>query len=357
VRTPSIISFFIPHQGCTYNCIFCNQKTITGQRSSLNVQDVVRTIEEYLPALPSPCEVAFYGGSFTALPSSLQESYLSCVEPYIQSGRITGIRVSTRPDAIDIPNLELLAHYGVKTIELGVQSLERDVLAFAGREYVPSQVAEASLLIKEKGFTLGHQLMIGLPLSDRSKELRSTRQVIQIGPSLIRIYPTLVIRGTGLARLFIRGEYQPLSLDEAIETTALMYIELEKARIKVIRMGLQTTQELEGPGEILAGPFHPAFGEMVYSRVFRWQAREAITRYLELWPAERLKLFVNRRSISKMVGQGRGNIIDLKREFQLCDLAVAGLESLEMDEVGVGHPGQDAPEVLLSRESFAGIFQ
>jgi histone acetyltransferase (RNA polymerase elongator complex component) len=354
VKNHVIISFFIPHLGCTSNCVFCNQKTITGQRSSPDYHDVARTIEDRLPSLSPdiPCEVAFYGGSFTALPWHHQESYLQAVQPFIKNGQIKSIRVSTRPDAIDGPLVDLLAGYGVKTIELGVQSLNQEVLRASGRDYDVSLVGKVSSLIKQKGLALGHQLMIGLPGSDLASELDTVEQVIRIGPDLARIYPTLVLKGTPLARLYNEGKYKPLSLQEAVETALLMLTQLEKAGIKIIRMGLQPTPELQRPGEIIAGPFHPGFGELVQSELFKWQAILLINRFMEREVTNRLKVYVNKRDLSKMIGQKRRNLQALEARFQLDQLEVMGTEGSEQAWVGVGQWHREVPQLVLSRQNF-----
>jgi len=354
VKDHVIISFFIPHLGCASNCVFCNQKTISGKDSAPSYIDVARTIDEHLSSQPEPaiCEVAFYGGSFTALPREQQLAYLHSVQPFLESGRISGIRISTRPDAIDQAGLEMLAGHGVRTIELGVQSLHPEVLKASGRDYEPSLVGKVSLLIKQQGFILGHQLMVGLPGSNLALEMDTARQVIRIRPDVVRIYPTLVLKGTRLARLYYDGKYQPLSLQEAIDATALMLTQFEKAGIKVIRMGLQASPELQEPGEVLAGPFHPSFGEMVQSRIFLWQAIEVITGFIEKEVRSSLKLYVNQRDVSKMVGQNRINHHLLTERFGLDKLRIIGLNSPEKAWVGVGPWHQEVPQRILTRQSF-----
>lgn len=349
-----IISFFIPHLGCTSNCVFCNQNTITGHRSSPDCRMVGRVIEERLRSLPPgvQCEVAFYGGSFTALPWTQQRSYLEAVQPFIERGDIKGIRVSTRPDAVDEPVVNSLMGYGVRTIELGVQSLDREVLKASGRNYDASLVEDVSLLIKDKGLSLGHQLMIGLPASDLAKELETAERVIRIGPDMVRIYPTLVLKGTALARLFQEGRYRPLSLREAVETALLLLTQFEKAGIKVIRLGLQPTPELEKSGELLAGPFHPSFGELVQSEMFKWQAMLLIERFREREVTNRLKIYVDRRDLSKMIGQNRSNIHFLESRFGLEKLGVVGTKGSEQAWVGVGPWHREVPQMVLSRQSF-----
>jgi len=354
VKDHVIISFFIPHQGCTSNCVFCNQKTITGYRSSPDYHEVSRIIEDRLSSLPPgvPCEVAFYGGSFTALTWNQQKSYLQAVQPFIKQGNVRSIRISTRPDVIDELAIDRLNDYGVRTIELGVQSMDRDVLRASGRDYDTSLVGDVSRLIKQRGFILGHQLMIGLPGSDLARELNTAKQVIEIGPDLARIYPTLVLRGTQLARLYNEGNYKPLSLQEAVQTALLMLTQFEKAGIKVIRMGLQPTPELQRPGEILAGPFHPGFGELVQSELFHWQAIVLINRFREREVTSRLKVFVNQRDLSKMIGQNRRNLRALKTRFHLEQLEVMGIKGSEQAWVGVGQWHREVPQLVLSRQSF-----
>lgn len=349
-----IVSFFIPHLGCTSNCVFCNQKTITGHRSGPTPEEVMGTIQERVPSMPAdiPREVAFYGGSFTALPWDHQRSYLQAVQLFIQKGQIDSIRISTRPDALDGPGIDRLAAFGVKTIELGVQSLDREVLQASGRDYDPSLVGEVSSLIRQKGLTLGHQLMIGLPGSDLAKEMDTVREVVRLRPDLVRIYPTLVLKKTMLARTYTEGRYRPLSLPEAVEIAVLMLTQLEKAGIKVIRMGLQPTPELQTPGEVLAGPFHPSFGELVQSEVFKWQSIQVIQEFMNKEVTNRLRLFANRRDLSKMIGQNQRNLKALTARFKLVQLEVAGMEGSEQAWVGVGPWNREVPQMVLSRQSF-----
>ncbi|NLW45060.1 MAG: radical SAM protein [Syntrophomonadaceae bacterium] len=351
-----IISFFIPHLGCNSQCVFCNQKTITGYRAGPDPRTVGRVIADRLRSLPpgAECEVAFYGGSFTALPWSRQQLYLEAVQPFINRGEIKSIRVSTRPDAIDGPGLDGLMAYGVRTVELGVQSLDGEVLKASGRNYDASLVENASLLIKEKGLSLGHQLMIGLPASNLAKELETAERVIRIGPDMVRIYPTLVLKGTPLAELYREGRYQPLSLKEAVDTALLLLTQFEKAGIKVIRMGLQPTPELEKSGELLAGPYHPGFGELVQAELFKWQAIHLIERFREREVTNRLKIYVDQRDLSKMIGHNRCNIHSLKARFHLEKLEVIGTKGTEKDWVGVGLWHREAPQMVLSRQSFLG---
>ncbi|MGE5397817.1 MAG: elongator complex protein 3 [Chitinophagales bacterium] len=359
MKKHAIIPIFIPHRGCSYNCVYCNQKSITGQLSRISVLEIDNVIKSHLQNMPDSIipEIAFYGGSFTALPMAKQQELLKIAEPYVVSGSVSGIRISTRPDAIDNDILELLASYRVKVIELGVQSLDREILRISGRPYEPGIVAEVSKLIKQKGFVLGHQIMIGLPGSDPSKEIDTANKVIEIKPHLARIYPAIVLQGTRLAEWYRDGLYQPIELEEAVNIVAILLTMLEKAGIKIIRMGLQPSTDLVEPGNILAGPFHPSFGELVQAEVFRLQAEVAITRFQEGGTTRRLNLYVHSNDLSKMIGHYRNNIRSLTEIFKLESLKVIGLNDIEKKWVGVGGWEEDSPRLIISRHEFHELYK
>lgn len=354
MKSQIIIPIFVPHEGCRYNCIYCNQRKITGQILPVNPTEITSMIDSCLmtKSPDTSCEIAFYGGSFTALDYKVQETYLGAVQGYLKQGLVHSVRISTRPDAVDVTELDMLAFYGVRTIELGVQSLDRDVLRASGRPYEPSLVGQVSSLIKEHGFILGHQIMIGLPSSTSAKEIATADQVAKIGPHLVRIYPTLVIEGTGLAKLYREGSYKPLDLEEAVATSARLLTIFEKAGIKVIRIGLQSTAELETSETVLAGPFHPSFGEMVMAEIFVSQAVEAIARFQEGGRDKELKLFVNKRDISKLVGQKRRNIAIIQDRCALNKIKITGIDSPDTGWVGIGSFEQDVPQTVLTRQGF-----
>ncbi|MFA7068604.1 MAG: radical SAM protein [Acidaminococcaceae bacterium] len=261
-----IIPVFIPHAGCPHQCIFCNQRTISGQKES-GINAAREQIEKYAvwTKLSAGNELAFYGGSFTALPFEFQEELLKLAMEYRIKGLIGKIRVSTRPDYINSPVLALLKQYGVKTVELGAQSLDDSVLAKAERGHTGAQVAEAVKLLKAEGFIVGMQFMVGLPAQDWSSVKKTLQQAIELRPDIARIYPLLVVRGTALAKSYAEGEYKPLTIEEAVEQSFYLYEGLTQAGVKVIRIGLQPDKELCQEGNILAGPFHPSFGELVKS--------------------------------------------------------------------------------------------
>ncbi|HPM42253.1 MAG TPA: radical SAM protein [Candidatus Omnitrophota bacterium] len=266
MKTHYTIPFFIPHEGCPFTCIFCSQKKISGRTSLITGRDIRQIISEHLKTIPRKGvkrEVAFFGGSFTALPVKRQKECLEAVRPFIRLGSIDAIRISTRPDFIDDARLAVLKRYGVRTIELGVQSLADDVLTVARRGHSAEDVIKASRLIKRRGFRLGHQLMVGLPGSTALKEEESAVMSCRIGADEARIYPVLVVKGTALAAMWRRGSYRPLTESSAIKRSARLVRIYRDNDIKVLRVGLHPSRDLLSGKAILAGPFHEAFGQKV----------------------------------------------------------------------------------------------
>lgn len=262
----AIIPIFIPHAGCPHQCVFCNQKTISGQKTA-TADDVCCQIECYLKWIkPDRAnQAAFYGGSFTGLSIGLQEELFKPVDALLDEGIIGSVRLSTRPDYIDVERLELLQHHNVKTVELGVQSLDDAVLALAERGHNANDVYQAVELLKAYNFNVGIQLMVGMPGQSFDSIKATVQKVLQLRPDIVRIYPLLVIKDTPLEAAYNEGAFQPLTLEEAIRQSAYVYRQMTQAGIKVIRMGLQADDELCSEGNIIAGPFHPAFGELVQS--------------------------------------------------------------------------------------------
>ncbi|MCL1905885.1 MAG: radical SAM protein [Clostridiales bacterium] len=254
-----ILPFFIPMQGCANRCVYCDQHIISGQLNAPAPQQIEREALAYTG--PRPAQIAFYGGSFTALPPDIQKAYLQAAKPALKRGLIDSIRVSTRPDAIDDAALNLLAAYGVTTVELGIQSFDEDVLNAAGRTYSPKKARMACLAVHQAGFSLGVQLMTGLPLDTPQKSLRSIEQSCEIPADFFRIYPTLVLQNTPLAAMYAQGAYKPQELGEAVALAADMLAIAAKRGIGVIRLGLNPSPSLERA--LVAGPYHPAFGQMV----------------------------------------------------------------------------------------------
>ncbi len=348
------IPVFIPHAGCPFQCLYCNQNKIAAQNSAPHPEHLSYLIEPALQTIPADTEieVAFFGGNFTSLPVNLQSEYLNAVADYLSSKRVAGIRISTRPDAISSPILDRLALGGVTTIELGVQSLHDEVLKASSRGYYAEDVFTACELIRQYNFKLGIQLMIGLPGSTNYHELYSTQKTIEINPDMVRIYPTLVIEDTGLHHMYLRNTYQPLSLDEAVETVLQMFMLFESAHITVIRMGLHPGEELRQPGNIIAGPFHPAFGELVEQALYKQQAEPLLLWYKENGHASgNVKLYVNPRDISKLVGNKRANIFWWLSNYDLKVIPV-GINQLSRNEIGVSADDDNYPLKTITREEF-----
>ncbi|OGW38620.1 MAG: hypothetical protein A2X58_10085 [Nitrospirae bacterium GWC2_56_14] len=318
-----IIPFFIPHSGCPHQCVFCNQKNITGQRTSVDPSTISHTITAYLDksSQQKPAQVAFYGGSFTALAIEVQESYLEACQPFIASGRITGIRLSTRPDCITREILAFLRGHQVETIELGVQSMDDSVLMRSGRGHTAADTIHAVTLLREQGFTIGLQLMPGLPGDVAETFMTTVSAVIGMRPDVVRLYPALVIKDTPLETLYRTGQFTPLSLDEAVQWCKNAFLQFELANIAVIRMGLQPTEELQRPGTILAGPYHPAFRQLVDSSILLDRMRAALQQHAPgAGPAH---LLSHPSDVAAAIGQKRANIIALKKEFCLSELRVS----------------------------------
>ena len=265
------IPVFIPEEACPNRCVFCNQHRIAGAECAPSVAEVVAKVDEHLLTIPdgNDVEIGFFGGNFTGIPVEEQKDYLASVQPYFESGRINGIRISTRPDYISKEILLMLKQYHVTTIELGAQSLDEEVLKLAGRGHTATQVHEASQMITEHGFKLGLQMMIGLPGDNAEKSIYTAQEIIRLGADCTRIYPTLVIKETELEQLYLEGKYQPLSQEEAISRVADIVPLFIAADVKILRIGLHPSEGLLDKTSLLAGPFHVAFGELVFSEIWR----------------------------------------------------------------------------------------
>lgn len=304
----SIIPIFIPHAGCPHQCVFCNQKKISGQKTA-SAQAVRQQIEKYLQWIkPGPAnEAAFYGGSFTGLEPELQEELFAPVDELLRKGVIGSVRCSTRPDYISPARLELLKRHNVSTVELGVQSLDDEVLQRAERGHDAASVTQAVQLLREYGFKVGLQLMCGMPGQGRESFLQTVVQSVALKPDMVRLYPLLVIKDTLLEASYRSGGFMPLSVEAAAELCAEAWEQFTAAGITVIRMGLQPDEELCTPGNIVAGPFHPAFGELVKSLVLRRSVTPQIKALLSSG-RRRIRILVPNNMESKLRGQQNTNI-------------------------------------------------
>ncbi|MFH5835715.1 elongator complex protein 3 [Proteiniclasticum sp. C24MP] len=299
-----IIPIFIPHVGCPHDCVFCNQAKITGQLredyDNITGESVRETIERYLETIDrrkTTVEVSFFGGTFTAINMKKQKELLEAAKKAKEEGLIKFIRLSTRPDYISLPIMHHLKSYGVDIVELGVQSMDEDVLKQSKRGYDKSSVYHASRLIRDFGMTLGHQLMIGLPGDSREKDFLSLQESIEMKPDLVRIYPALVIKDTEMEEFYKSGVYRPYALDEAVEIAALMMREYEKHGIKVIRVGLQPTEEISDKADVIAGPFHPAIRELAESFL--------LARRIEETKREEVEVVIGEQDLSKLYAGGK----------------------------------------------------
>lgn len=317
-----IIPIFVPHLGCPNDCVFCNQRSISGQKKQVTGEEVKQTIKEYLETFKNEDahkEVAFFGGSFTGIEPEKQEELLQAAYEYVENGEIDSIRVSTRPDYIDKTILKKLKKYKVKTIELGVQSSNDYILRQAKRGHTFEDVKKASKLIRRYGFDLGHQMMVGLPESTRIDELNTAKDLAKLKPKMIRIYPVLVIKNTELARMYQNGEYEPVTLEQAIETCKELYYFFEKKHITIIRMGLQNTDLISNPdnleSEVLAGPYHEAFGQLVESRIWYDSIVNKIKQFNV--KVKEVEIELNPRDVNHVIGHKKENINKLKEFYEV----------------------------------------
>ena len=283
MKNHAIIPIFIPHKGCNNECVFCNQRRITAHSDPLKPSDIHKTVEQYMSTLSkmnmSEIELSFFGGSFTGIPMGEQKAFLAVAQDYKTRGVIQKIHLSTRPDYIDRPILENLKAFGVDTIELGAQSFADHVLAASHRGHDSAAIYHSCRLIKEYGFNLGIQLMIGLPGDTFEDDIFSAEETVRIAPSIVRLYPTVIIEDTGLYDMFRKGTYRPLSSDNAIRCTAAMYRIIDGAGINIIRVGLKSS-DIINDKTIDSGTFHPAFRQLVEGLI----AREDLEAQLEGLP-------------------------------------------------------------------------
>lgn len=325
------IAVFVPHNGCPNQCSFCNQRTISGATEQPTPEDVASACKT---AMQGGCEgacvqLAFFGGSFTAIDRDYMLSLLEAAQPYINSGFLSGgIRISTRPDFIDDEVLTLLKKYGVRAIELGAQSMDDKVLTLNRRGHTAAQVEAASRLIKAYGFELGLQMMTGLYGSEENESFMTTQRFIELKPDTVRIYPTVVLPGTLLAELYLSGEYKVHTLDKTVEICSVLLEMFEQAGISVIRLGLHAQQDVcDG---YLAGGYHPALRELCEGEIYYRKIRSA----LEGKPQGRYEITVSPQEISKAVGQKKKNVDRLAQHGYICK--VRGDERYKRFELTVG---------------------
>ncbi len=317
-----IIPIFVPHLGCPNDCIFCNQKSISGQKENMTKEKAKKIIEEYLETIKNEeaeVEIAFYGGSFTAIEEKTQEELLQTAYEYIEQGKVESIRISTRPDCINKETLKRLKKYKVKTIELGVQSANDYILKRANRGHTFEDVKKASKMIRWNGFKLGHQMMVGLPESTRIDEINTAKALIKLKPKMVRIYPVLVVKNTKLEEEYKQGKYEPLPLVQAVEVCKELVRMFADKKIEVIRVGLQNTDEIAEPenkeSEVVAGPYHPAFRQLVESAMW-YDAIVGKIKKLNVKVKE-VEVTVNPIDSNNVIGHKKENVLKLKDTYDV----------------------------------------
>ena len=317
-----IIPIFVPHLGCPNDCIFCNQKSISGQKSNMTKEKAKEIIENYLKSIDkenAQIEIVFFGGSFTAIEEERQEELLQVASEFVKSGQVSSIRVSTRPDAIDKNILKRLKKYKVKTIELGVQSSNNYILKRINRGHTFEDVKRAAKLIRWNGFRLGVQMMVGLPESTTIDEINTAKELIKLKPKMVRIYPVLVIKNTPLEKELEKGTYKPLTVVQAVEVCKEIVRLFHDKNIDIIRIGLQPTDEISEPGseksEVVAGPYHPAFRQLVESAMW-YDAIVGKIKRLNVKVKE-VEVTVNPVDANNVIGHKKENVKNLKELYDV----------------------------------------
>jgi len=335
----TIVPFFISHRGCPHRCIFCDQQKIAGAVGTFPSPAEIRdTVARYRHSSGSRVvDVAFYGGSFTSIAREDQQRLLFPLQDLIAAGEVSSVRVSTRPDTLDAAAAAFLHAAGVDVVELGVQSMDDSVLRQAERGHAAADVAPAVRCLKNEGITVGLQLMPGLPGDTMAISLASLASVLELRPDFLRIYPTVVVAGTPLAQRYADGSYRPLSLGEAVELCKRLLHCAHRAGVPIVRMGLQPTVDLERGGVILAGPFHPAFRQLVEGELCFDLLKKLLPRCTD--GAEPVTVFCAPEKIADVVGQKRANIRRLHRDRGLRIGRVRGDSSLTPFEMIVAGSG------------------
>ncbi|HBF2208754.1 elongator complex protein 3 [Clostridioides difficile] len=309
-----IIPIFVPHKGCPHDCIFCNQKKITGVSTDVTSEDARNIIEECLETIDKDAdvEIAFFGGSFTAIDVDIQKSLLSVAKEYVEKGLVKDIRMSTRPDCIDEDILSMLKEYKTSIIELGVQSLDEKVLLDSIRGHQSEIVYKSSKMIKNSGIKLGLQMMIGLPADTEEKCIFTAKKFVELKPDCVRVYPTLVVKDTGLEKLMEQNKYNPFTLEESVNIVKKVLVLFYVNNINVIRVGLQATDDIQIGKAVLAGPYHPAFRELVEADMIKDYLEFVILQNKNI---KQMLVKSNKKNISKIIGNKKTNVKYMEEKF------------------------------------------
>ena len=321
---PLIIPLFIPHMGCPHRCIFCNQRSITGRAAQTPSADQIRRevnrFLKYGKKRPSTTQISFFGGSFLGLEKETLLSLLGAAVPFVQAKDVDSIRFSTRPDTVSQETLSLLDGFPVSTVELGVQSMNNRILDVAGRGHRAADTVNAAGLLKARGYQVGLQMMVGLPEDDDDGAMESARRIAELQPDFVRIYPTLVLKGSPLAERFSDGRYHPMPLSSCVTLVKRLYLFFKSRHIPVIRMGLQASDGLTRAGDFIAGPHHPAFGHLVHGEIVLDAISAALDR-MEKRP-DTLTITAHPSMVSRVQGLKKQNVCYLKSAFDLKKIAL-----------------------------------
>ncbi len=331
-----VIPIFLPHAGCPHQCVFCNQRAITGVGSSFTIEDAKAEVERYLGFSRKPADqtiISFYGGNFLGISPKRIQDLLAMAATYVDQGKADGIRFSTRPDTVNAHTLGLIRPFSVKTVELGVQSMDGDVLEKSRRGHGMGDTITATRLLADCGYEIGHQMMVGLPGDLGEHSLETAQRIVDLSPDFVRIYPTVVLEGSPLADLWRSGKYQALSLDRAVDLCRDLWEIFSGAGIPVIRTGLAASESLDREGAVLAGPYHPAFGHLVASARFLAMTR-ALLREKGIEEGQ-VVLRVHPSSVSSMRGQKNANM-EILESLLGCRPRVREDPSLGKDHVDLG---------------------
>lgn len=338
-----IIPIFVPHCGCPHDCVFCNQKKITGLSTTVTAKDVDRIISEHLLTFKkaNTIEVAFYGGTFTAIDIEIQRELLAVPVKYKKEKKIDMIRLSTRPDAINIEILDMLKENLVDTIELGVQSLDDEVLYESGRGHKAIDVYNAVELIKRYNINLGLQMMIGLPGDTKEKSIHTCKEFIKLKPFCVRIYPTLVIKDTFLENEYLNGKYKALDIGEAIEISSILLMMFMINNIDVIRVGLQPTENIQMGKDVVAGPFHPAFRQLVESDIYLKILEYYFAKEKIQTENKELLIEVSNKIISSISGQKSCNRRLLMEKYKFSTIKMFG-SKIDLNTINIKLEGRSS---------------
>lgn len=343
------IPIFIPHEGCRNECVFCNQRTITGTCQGSD-RDIVPEIENALATIPDgyDVEIAFFGGSFTGIGIDRMTRLLDTAYEYVKSGNVQSIRLSTRPDYIDEQILDILKSRGVTHIELGIQSMRQHVLDACKRGHTTEDTEKACRLINDYGFVLGGQMMIGLPCSTSEDEIYTAQKIDEMGAKEARIYPCVVFEKTELCSMAKSGEYEPISIDEAVTRSTKVYYELKKHKINILRIGLQSSESLSDMNQVYAGAYHPAMGELVESRVKLEEMLSAIEWYKSEKAVEchgqPFTIECNKCDLSKVIGHKKSNLEIIRKaaiDAGFSDISIKTNDKVKVNDLLI-HFGQQS---------------